>query len=74
MLRGRLTNNIHDVVIDSKIVLYDVASENDLEKAKKFYGPNYKYIGSGYIHSVNGVIQDHYDDDPIEHFFIEIDK
>ncbi len=33
---------------------YDACHEGDLEKAKKWYGNNFKYIGSGYTYYING--------------------
>lgn len=56
----------NECLIDGQKVHYDACSVQDLEKAQEFYGPAYKYIGSGYVTFHNGTKNTW---DYIHHFF-----
>ena len=56
-------------MINGKEVPYDVCSgSKTLEESQKFYGKKARYVGHGYIHSINGRVQKPANDE--NHFFV----
>lgn len=60
-----------ECVINNVRQEYDACAEGDLENAKKYYGKNFKYIGSGTVYFINGTKNE---ESELHHYFIHKHK